>query len=65
MLANTGENIQHLAPVGLGILHPIGRENRQSEFRSEINQHTINPIFAAQKMPLNFDINILAAEGID
>src|SRR2546423_8446220 len=65
MLANAGENIQHLASVRLGILHPIGREDRQAKFRSEINQRPINPIFAPQKMPLNFDIHVFATKGID
>ena len=65
MLANAGENIQHLASGRFGILHPIGRDQSQSKFRGEINQRPINPIFAPQKMPLNFDIRILAAERID
>ena len=65
MLANAGENIQHLAPGRLGILHPIGRDQRQSKFRGEINQRPINPIFAPQKMPLNFNIHIFAAESLD
>ena len=65
MLANAGENIQHLPSGRFGILHPIGRDQRQSKFRGEINQRPINPIFAPQKMPLNFDIHILAAEHVD
>ena len=65
VLANAGENIQHLTSVWFGILHPVGRDQGQAKFRSEINQHAINPIFASQKMPLNFDIDILATERIN
>ena len=65
VLANAGENIQHLPSGRFGILHSIGRDQGQSKFRGEINQRPINPIFAPQKMPLNFDIHIFAAERID
>src|SRR6266480_3528220 len=65
MLSNTGKNIQDLASVWFGVLHAIGRDQGQAKYRSEINQRAINPIFAPQKMPLNFDIHVLPTEYID
>src|SRR5437870_948068 len=65
MLTNTGENIQYLASVRFGILHSVRRDQGQAKFRSEINQCAIDPIFAAQKMPLNFDIHVFATKGVD
>src|SRR5437899_12598007 len=65
VLADTGKNIEHLTPVGFRVLHPVSRNNRQTKFRSQINERTIDAIFAAQKMPLNFDIHILAPETLD
>src|SRR5207248_7753499 len=65
VLADTGKNIQHLASVRFRVLYPVSRNNCQTKFRSQINERTIDAIFAAQKMPLNFDIHILAAKRLD
>src|SRR5207249_6646061 len=65
VLSNTDKNIQDLASVWFGVLHAIGRDQGHAKFRSEINQRAINPIFASQKMPLNFNIDILATERIN
>src|SRR5438874_8683129 len=65
VLANAGENIEHLASVGLGVLHAIGGDDRQTKFRGEIEQRAIHAFLPAQKMPLNFDVNIFAAECVD
>ena len=65
VLANAGENIEHFAPVRFGVLHAVGREDRQSIRVGQIDQCAVNPFFAPNEMPLNFNENIFATEGVD
>jgi len=65
VFANTGENIQDLAAVGLGVLHTVCSDDRQSMCARQIDQFSINAFFAANEMPLKFNENIIGAECID
>jgi hypothetical protein len=65
VLANAGENIQHLASVRLRILHAIRGEKRQSICARKMNEFAINAFLTANEMSLNFDENIFAAKRVD
>ena len=65
VFANTGENIQDFAPVGLGILHTVCSDERQSMRVRQIDQLSINAFFAANEMALKFDKNVFPAKRID
>src|SRR6266699_1550314 len=65
VLANTGENIEDLTAVGLGILHAVRRQDRQSIMRGKIDKLLINTLLSTQKMSLDFNENIFATKSID
>ena len=53
------------APVRFGVLHAVCRQDRQSIMRGKIDKLPVDAFFAAQKVPLNFNENIFAAESVD
>src|SRR3981081_2157052 len=65
VLANAGENIKHFASVRLCVLHTIGRQDQQSIRVRKIDKLPVRTLFAANKMPLEFDKNIFPAEPVD
>ena len=60
VLANTGENIEDLSPVRLGVLHTVRGQDRQSIMRGKIDKLLINAFLSANEMALNFNENIFA-----
>src|SRR5205823_6926376 len=65
VFANAGENIQHFASVRLRVLHAVRGEQRQSIGIRQIDQFAIDPFFAANEMPLDFNENVFSAERLD
>src|SRR2546429_352638 len=65
VLANTSEHIEHFAAVGLGILHAIRRDDRQSIRPRKIDKLPVDLLFTANKTPLNLDENIFPPKGVD
>src|SRR6266516_4386079 len=65
VLANTGENIEDLSPVRPGILHTVRGQDRQSIMCGKIDKLSVDALFAANEMALNFDKNILTSECLD
>src|SRR5438445_9942529 len=65
VFTNAGENIEHFAPVGLGVLNPIRGQDRQSICARNIDKLLVHSFFATNEMPLNFDENIFAPERVD
>ena len=65
VLANTGENVENVASSGLRILDAVRRQDRQSIMRGKIDKLPVDPLFTAQEVPLNFNVNIFASERVD
>src|SRR5438270_11785403 len=65
VLSNASEHIEHFTPVRLRILHAVGSDQWQSGRPRKIDKLAVDLLFATNKMPLNFDENVLAAERID
>src|SRR5450759_4299440 len=65
VLTNAGENIENFAPVRLRVLHAICGQDRQSIVSGKIDKFLIDSFFATQKMALNLNVNIFAAERVD
>src|SRR6266571_4558470 len=65
VFANTGENIENFAAVGLGVLNAIRGQERQSIIIRKIDKFVVNAFLSAQKMPLKFHKHILATESVD
>src|ERR1700693_967847 len=65
VLADTGEHIEHFAAVRLGVLHAVGRDDRQSICAGKIDTPAVNLFFAANEMPLNLDENIFPPKRVD
>src|SRR5437773_12312903 len=62
---NAGKNIQHFASVWLRVLRAIGSEERQTICAREINQFAIDLLLPTNEMPLDFNEDISASNGID
>ena len=65
MLANAGKNVEHFAPGGGGVLDAIGRDKRQLIMFREVDQLAIDSLLASHEMPLDFDIDVIGAKGLD
>jgi len=65
VLADTGEDVENLAAIRAGILHAVRGNNRQAEMFRQIAEFLVTAIFPAEKMPLNFDVDVIAAEDAD
>src|SRR5919109_3828155 len=65
VLANAGENIQHLASICLGISDTVRGEEWQVICARKVDQLAIDAFLAANEMPLDFHENIFAAKGMD
>ena len=64
MVANAGEDVQHFALVRKRMADAIGGQQRQRQFARDLQRRLIARFFLAAEMPLQFDIDILAAEKI-
>ena len=65
VLANAGENIQHLASVCLGILDTVRGEEWQVICARKVDQLAIKAFLAANEMPLELNENIFATKHAD
>jgi hypothetical protein len=65
VLADAGENIEHLPPGRARVLNAVGRDNWKAKLFREIAELLVDPIFAANKMPLDLDVNIFATKRVD
>src|SRR6266851_5152016 len=65
VLADASEHIEHFAPGRLRILNAVRRQDRQSIGARKIDKLTVDLLFAANEMPLNFNENIFATKCID
>ena len=65
VFADAGKDIEHLAARGTGILHAVGGDHRQAKMFRQIAELLVTPIFAAQEMALDFDVDVFAAERVD
>jgi hypothetical protein len=65
VLADAGENIEHLPATGAGVLDPVGGDNRQAKLFRKIAKLLVDPLFAAQKVALDFNVDVFLAERVD
>src|SRR5262245_9087236 len=64
-MAQRGENVAEFAFLFGGIRHAIGREDGKLQSMGYFDGDTVAGFFFAVKMPLQFDVNILASEDFD
>ena len=62
MMLQRGERIRQFALPGRGIVHAIGREQRQVQSFRDLDRNPVSIFFIAMKMPLQFDVNIRLAK---
>ena len=65
VLANAGEHIEDLATIRTRVLHAVRGDDAQAMLFRQIAEVPVHPIFTAQKMALDFDVNVFAVEGVD
>ena len=65
VLANAGKNIEHFTAGGGGVLHSVGCQQRKTKSLRQIDQLLVKLIFPANKVPLNFDVNIFTTKRVD
>jgi hypothetical protein len=65
VFANAGENVEDLATGRTRVLDSVRGDDRQAKLFRQIAELLIGAIFAAEEMPLNFDVNVFAAEDVD
>src|SRR5438105_14539294 len=65
VLADAGENIDDLTAIGLCVLHPICRQDRQSIMSRQIDKFGVQAFFAPQKMSLDFNEDVFPTKNID
>src|ERR1041385_3912217 len=63
--ADASEDVEHFPTVRLRVLNPIGSQDRQSIMRRKIDKFAVNPFFATNEMPLEFDEHIFAPESVN
>ncbi len=64
-MADGGEGVEDLALFGPRIAHAVGRDDGQAERARDLDRCLVARFFFAQKMALQLDVNILAAEDRD
>ena len=65
MLADAGKDIEHFTPERGGMLHAIGREQRELMLFREVDQLAVDSFLAPDEMALQFDVNALAVESLE
>src|SRR5579872_1272416 len=63
MMTNGCEDIEHFARRGLCVRDAIGRKQRQMQFARNLHCGLIAGLFFTAEMPLQFDVNTLAAKN--
>ncbi len=61
VLADAGENIEHLTSARRRVLHPVRRDDGKTKMLREMDEFSVGALFAAHEVPLDFDIDILVA----
>jgi hypothetical protein len=65
VLANAGEDIEHLASAGRGVKRAIGGQQGKLKLAGELNEDIVRLLLAAPMMALDFDEKIFAPENIE
>ena len=51
VFADAGKNVEHFATQRRGVLHAVGREQRETVVLGEIDQLAVYPLFTAHEVP--------------
>ena len=62
VVADGGEEVEDLAVVCGGVADAVGGEHRQLQRTCDAKRRLVAPLFLALAVPLQFDVDILAAE---
>src|SRR5450432_3660908 len=65
VFADAGKNVEHFATQRRGVLHAVGREQRETVVLGEIDQLAVYPLFTAHEVPLQLDINLVRAKSVE
>src|SRR5436189_2844689 len=65
MIADAGEDIEDLAAIGTRVTNAVGCEQWQVCLIGESNEETVEAIFTASMMPLQFNIDLIVPERLD
>jgi hypothetical protein len=65
VLADTGENVEDLPAIRARILDAVRGDNREPMLFPQIAELLVHTFFAAQKMALDFDPDIVPTKNID
>jgi hypothetical protein len=65
VLADAGKNVENLATIRARILNTVRRDDPEAMLFRQIAELLVDPIFTAEEMPLDFHVNIFAAEDVD
>ena len=65
VLADAGENVEDLTATRARVLDAVRGDNRQAMLFRQVAELLIDAIFAAEEVPLDFDVNVFAAEDVD
>ncbi len=64
MLADAGKDIEHFTPERGGMLHAVGREEREAMLFRQVDQLAVDSFLAPDEMALQLDVNALPAKDI-
>src|SRR5438067_5359308 len=65
VIANAREDIENVPTNGTRVTHAVRREKREIVLTRQIYEKSIETIFAAAMVPLEFHVNIFAAECLN
>jgi hypothetical protein len=65
VLADAGEDVEHLPAGRARVLDAVRRDDRQTMLFGQITELPVHAIFAPKKVTLDFDVNVFATEGVD
>ncbi len=65
VLADAGENVEDLSAIRARVLDAVRGNQRQAMLFREIAKPLVHAFFAAEEVALDFDVNVVAAEGVD
>jgi hypothetical protein len=65
VVANGSENIEHLPLDPRRMRYAVRREQRQAQFSRDLHRRLISRLLFAVKVPLQFDVHILAPKNRD
>jgi len=65
VLADAGENVEDLPAVWACVLDAVRGDDPQAKLFRQIAELLVQAVFATEEMPLDFNVNVFAAERID